>query len=35
LIVKSDRHEPLVIVPPRLAIEITKIAERAKGSNNA
>jgi hypothetical protein len=29
LIVRSDRHEPLVVLPMSLAIKVAKIAERA------
>jgi Holliday junction resolvase len=35
LIVRADRSEPLVVLPLKLAISIAKIAESAKGSNNA
>lgn len=31
LVVKADRHDPLVILPLRLAIEIAKAAERGRG----
>jgi hypothetical protein len=31
LIVRADRHEPLVVVPLRLAVEIARVAEQAKG----
>jgi Holliday junction resolvase len=30
LIIRADRHEPLVVVPLRLALEIAKAAERNK-----
>jgi hypothetical protein len=31
LIIRSDRHEPLVVVPLKLAAEIATIAEHKKG----
>jgi hypothetical protein len=34
LIVRADRQQPLVVLPLRLAIEIARLAERAKDSTN-
>jgi hypothetical protein len=30
LVVRSDRKEPLVVVPLRLALEIARVAERGR-----
>jgi Holliday junction resolvase len=35
LIVRSDRHEPLVVLPLRLAAEVAAVAERHKANNEA
>ena len=32
LIIRADRREPLVIIPPKLAVEIATAAERGRSS---